>query len=407
MDYIRCGGVDYISENDLREALGISENADIFEAIAFLKKSDERAHSEMYKARGEKYELLKQVREILGLNPEVNLFEALRHARGDMDATTRLRLESSELSHRNRELIRRITDIRHAAGMADDDPSDLVEYIKALREKTKENGVLRDNVAEYFEDLAQGRQKELSKLRYEILEVYREIFDCSNGDPEGTDKEVIQDILTEYQRVLKLKDDAESESESDKWRRCIAEILGMNEASYWGNICIRIRMIKHDKDNVLHVLKLLQNDIRGAYTEVFPEDANDKHWFAYDRQAVTDITEALKRERALKETAEEKAIKYKELARENEEKAAKYKDTAKENRVQWNNTNVQLQWAQKENLEWLKRYEKLKSELDEMKRSYGESVITSGGLCEDLTKEREKVRRMEQKLIEIQDICER
>lgn len=42
-----------------------------------------------------------------------------------------------------------------------------------------------------------------------------------------------------------------------------------------------------------------------------------------------------------------------------------------------------------------------------MKRSYGESVITSGGLCEELAKEREWTKRLEQKLIEIQDICER
>ena len=33
--------------------------------------------------------------------------------------------------------------------------------------------------------------------------------------------------------------------------------------------------------------------------------------------------------------------------------------------------------------------------------------VYSGGLCEDLAKEREKVKRLEQKLIEIQDICER
>jgi hypothetical protein len=146
---------------------------------------------------------------------------------------------------------------------------------KQIAEEAEENRILRGNL-DYFADLAQKRQTELSDLRYEILKVYREIFDCSNGDPEGSDEEMLQDILTEYQRVLKLKD-----------------------------------------------------------------------------------------------VAEEKTINYKELALENEDKARKYKDAAKENRVQWNNTNVQLQWAQKENLEWVKRYETLKSELDRYKWLYG------------------------------------
>ena len=206
---------------------------------------------------------------------------------------------------------KRLADIRKAAGMADDDPTDLVKYIETLREKAGENGVLRDNI-DYFADLAQGRQIALSNLRYEILKVYREIFDCSNGDPEGTDKETLRDILTEYKRVLELKN-----------------------------------------------------------------------------------------------VAEEKTIKYKELARENEEKAAKYVDVAKENRLQWNSTNAQLQWAQQENLEWVKRYEQLKSELDEMKELYCGAAVGNGGLCEELAKEKEWTKRLEQKLIEIQDICER
>lgn len=47
-------------------------------------------------------------------------------------------------------------------------------------------------------------EEQLRVLRYEILKVYREIFDYSNGDPEGTDEETLHDILTEYQRVLKM-----------------------------------------------------------------------------------------------------------------------------------------------------------------------------------------------------------
>ncbi|MBR5299051.1 MAG: hypothetical protein IKU36_02240 [Bacteroidales bacterium] len=296
-EYEKATRNDVVPVAKVREALGIGEDTDIFEWIAFLKKSNERAHSEMYKARGGKYELLKQVREILNINPEANLFDALRGARGDMDAVTRLRLESSELRHQNYNLGRRIADIRKTAGMKDDDPTDLVKYVEALREDSEEladhrvaEGWLRKDNSDLSIDVA-NLKEQLRVLRYEILKVYREIFDCSNGDPEGTDEETMNDILTEYNRTLELKN-----------------------------------------------------------------------------------------------VAEEKTIKYKELARENEEKAAKYADIAKENRL---------------------RYEKIKSELDEMTKIHGESVITSGGLCEDLAMEREKVKRMEQKLIEIQDICER
>lgn len=198
----------------------------------------------------------------------------------------------------------KITDImepKYAGPAWSETWDDLVERIKRMK------GNL-----DYFADLAQKRQTELSNLRYDILKVYREIFDCSNGDPEGTDAEALQDILTEYKRTLELKN-----------------------------------------------------------------------------------------------AAEEKTIKYKELARENEEKANKYKDIAKENRVQWNNTNAQLQWAQEENRKWLEKYEKLKSEFNEMINLYCGAAVGNGGLCEDLAKEREKVKRMEKKLIEIQDICER
>ena len=146
--------LDMVPVAKVREALGIAEDSDIFQCIKYRnhqlediktlrmelemsKKSDERAHSEMYKARGEKYELEKKVRDILGINPEAEFFEALRYARGDMDATFRLRAESSELRHRNNELCRRLVDIRHAAGMEDNDPCDLVKFITLLR-KDKE-----------------------------------------------------------------------------------------------------------------------------------------------------------------------------------------------------------------------------------------------------------------------------
>lgn len=56
------------------------------------------------------------------------------------------------------------------------------------------------------------RLNKLVNLRLSIIQVYREIFDCSNGDPEGSDKENLQDILTEYKRVLELKNAAEEKA---------------------------------------------------------------------------------------------------------------------------------------------------------------------------------------------------
>lgn len=71
------------------------------------------------------------------------------------------------------------------------------------------------DLRKYDSDLAidvENLKEQLRVLRYNILKVYREIFDCSNGDPEGTDEETLQDILTEYQRVLELKNVAEEKT---------------------------------------------------------------------------------------------------------------------------------------------------------------------------------------------------
>ena len=196
MDYIRCQGVDYISEKDLREALGI-------------------------------------------VDEYVDILGTIR----------KLREERDELKEKYDQLY--------------------ISYEKTYRAKFTNLSEERD------------RYKRLYKyLKKDILKLYREIFDCSNGDPEGTDEETLQDILTEYKRTLKLKD-----------------------------------------------------------------------------------------------AAEEKTIKYKELARENEEKAAKYK-------VRLDNAERQLRWTEEVSSERLEK-------------------------CEELTRERENARKMEQKLNEIKDICER
>lgn len=157
------------------------------------------------------------------------------------------------------------------------------QSIKELGERLKENTVDKQ--------LEMRAANKLANLRLSILQVYREIFDCSNGDPEGTDEETMQDILTEYKRVLKMKDDAETDN--TKWRPYIADILGMDKGSDWSDICIRARLIKHDKDNFSNCLTLLRQHIKEAYAEVFPDDT-DRTWFGNYRQAVTDIVEALK-----------------------------------------------------------------------------------------------------------------
>lgn len=258
--YLTVDGERYVDVNSVKEALGIAEDSDIFQCI---------------KRRNSQLEILRT---------EVAIARRNYH---------------KAIEERN-QFGKRLADIRKAAGMADGDPTDLVKYVGALREASEEladhrvaEGWLRKDNSDLAIDAA-NLQKQLRDLRYDILKVYREIFDCSDGDPEGTDKETLRDILTEYKRCLELKN-----------------------------------------------------------------------------------------------VAEEKTIKYKELARENEEQAAKYRDTAKENRVQWNNTKAQLQWAQKENLEWVKRYEKLKSELDRYKWLYGnlkngvESVLQEAEEKED------------------------
>ena len=161
--------------------------------------------------------------EKLDMVPVAKVREALQHARGDIDATTRLRLESSELRHQNHQFGRRLADIRKAAGMADDDHGDLVKYVETLRKCEEEYEYLYKQYEKMYCELRDAKFTKLSderdrykrlykNLKDEILKVYREIFDCSNGDPEGTDAEILHDILTEYKRCLKLKDVAEEQA---------------------------------------------------------------------------------------------------------------------------------------------------------------------------------------------------
>lgn len=221
--------LDVVPVARVREALGIAEDSDIFQCIKYRNHQLETLRSELAAARRMYHNAIK---------------------------------ERSQFG-------RRLMDIRKAAGMSDLNPMDLVEYIRDLVKSR------RESLDGWYDE-----HSTVLDMKDEILKVYREIFDCSNGDPEGTDAETLQDILTEYKRCLKLKD-----------------------------------------------------------------------------------------------VAEEKAIKYKELARENEEQAAKYK-------VRLDNTERQLRWTEEVKREWIEKYD-------------------------DLSKEMEKVKSLEQKLSEIKDICER
>lgn len=154
--------------------------------------------------------------DVRGLSLKIEeLEEQLREANEELAvARRRYNRANNDRSY----LGKRLLDIRKAAGMADDDPTDLVKYVEALREANEElanhrvaEGWLRKDNSDLAIDVA-NLKEQLRVLRYDILKVYREIFDCSNGDPEGSDEETLQDILTEYKRTLELKNVAEEKT---------------------------------------------------------------------------------------------------------------------------------------------------------------------------------------------------
>lgn len=186
------------------------------------------------------------------------------------------------------------------------DNADILTEYKRVKEL---NDRMRKNL-DYFAKAAQERWENLTELREKIYKTYIAIRPNEALHKDAMD--TLDDILTEYERVLKMKDDAETDNA--KWRPYIADILGMNKGSNWSDICIRARVTRNDKDNLDLCLKMLEKHIKEAYSEVFQADA-DTHWFGHGCQAVTDIVEELKRERAIKEEADEKAVRYKEELR--------------------------------------------------------------------------------------------
>lgn len=80
-------------------------------------------------------------------------------------------------------------------------------YVSVLNEILGEFN-FQKKLKEKAEEKAVGYKTELNKCRADILRIYREIFDCSNGDPEGSDEENLNDILEEYRNVSSALDDA-------------------------------------------------------------------------------------------------------------------------------------------------------------------------------------------------------
>lgn len=78
---------------------------------------------------------------------------------------------------------------------------DHYSYVVALDDILKDYSFVKQ-LKEKAEEKAVGYKIELQHCREDILKVYREIFDCSDGDPEGSDKETLNDILEEYKRVV-------------------------------------------------------------------------------------------------------------------------------------------------------------------------------------------------------------
>lgn len=98
----------------------------------------------------------------------------------------------SELRAKIREVYRGV----FSCGMEDH-----YSYVAALDDILKDYNFVKQ-LKEKAEEKAVSYKTELNKCREYILTVYREIFDCSNGDPEGSDKENLNDILEEYRRVV-------------------------------------------------------------------------------------------------------------------------------------------------------------------------------------------------------------
>lgn len=115
----------HYSEKDLREALGIAEDSDIFQCIKYRNHQLETLRTELAAAR---------------------------------------RMYHDSIKERN-QFGRRLMDIRKASGMADNDPTDLVEYVESLRNSKNEYEHLYKQYEKMYCELRDAKFTKLSEER--------------------------------------------------------------------------------------------------------------------------------------------------------------------------------------------------------------------------------------------------
>ena len=121
---------------------------------------------------------------------------------------------------------------------------------------------------EKAEEKAASNKMELRQCRAYILEIYREIFDCSNGDPEGSDKETLNDILEEYRNVYRvLEDKCKDYDNLEALYKSSLKLLG----EYLTEAKDILGIDSCDKDTVasaIRALKSAYNSLRNDHDEV-------------------------------------------------------------------------------------------------------------------------------------------
>lgn len=195
-----------------------------------------------------------------------------------------------------------IAKVREALGIAED--SDIFQCIK-YRNHQLETLRTEVAVARRKDHLLSEQTKRLSKLanlRSSILKVYREIFDCSNGEPEGTDEENLQDILTEYQRVKELNDrmsqnfDYFANAAQDRWEN----LVGLREKIYKTYLAIHPNEVIHKNamdtlDDILEEYKSVTKKVESLDTALKLADQRSE-WLTKDVSTATRLRNQLKEE---------------------------------------------------------------------------------------------------------------
>ena len=183
---------------------------DLVERIKRMKENSEGLRKQLENTRDSRSAFCKKLKEALDVDyrypgsfpkMEEDILWEIKRLKTEHDDARGLSINIEELEEQLRKANEELANHRVAEGWLRKDNSDLAIDVANLKEQ-------------------------LRVLRYDILKVYREIFDCSNGDPEGTDEETMNDILTEYKRTLELKNVAEeSLAREREWTRKMGQKL--------------------------------------------------------------------------------------------------------------------------------------------------------------------------------------